>query len=419
MTKSNPGNLTTKPAAVLVTASGLTAALLQFADTNRSDRIAHGGASVISASGPLLPSGSIRFMAIDRLGTVWFRVVDRVGGRDRVISLDSGGRRRTFGGLRAVVETSRALVTTIGTLPDFWAVDARGNVWVGPAYHDGGEWITVAEDHAYPGGAMNYEERVVVDDSGNAWVPYHALGDCSLGGACDDSGFAGFSVDGDLIREVSVDVPAELNGINAPAVRFEAFGDGTFAAVGTKSVFLLPATASRVLPGLGVDPETGERNAGFVSASAVRPDGDVAMFTWIEPLATDPRPVVAEVAGSRSTWQSNDLGASPLFRDDARGRFLAAAAYAPDGTLWAASTAGELAARSAGRWTQHFTQANSPMGDQVTDLAVDAGGAVWVATVRGVRVFKDGVWRTSMTLHLPRLDKACGWLHPCLPGGSP
>lgn len=416
--KSNQVNGHLVPAIVLTTALVLTATLLRFAERHRPARNNASGASVISASGPLLPSGSIRFMAIDRLGTVWFRVVDRAGGRDRVVSLDSSGRRRTFSSLRAVVEANRPLVTTIGTLTDFWAVDGKGNVWIGPAFHDGGRWITIAKDQAYPGGAMTYEERVVVDATGNAWVPYHALGDCSLGGACEDSGLAGFNVDGDLIREVSVDVPAELNTINAPAVRFEAFGDGVFAAIGTKAVFFLPSTTSRVLPGLGVNPDTGERNAGFVSASAVRPDGDVAMFTWIEPLAANPRSVVAEVVGSRSTWQSNDLSASPLFGESTDARFLAAAAYAPDGTLWVASTTGELAARAAGQWTQHFTQANSPMGDQVTDLVVDSSGAVWVATVRGVRAFKDGVWRTSMTLHFPSLDKRCGWLHPCLPNDS-
>ncbi len=127
---------------------------------------------IVAASGPLLPSGSIRFISIDAVGTVWFRIANANGAADRVVAIDRDNHRHDFVNLRAVIDARHDDIVRLGSLLDFWAVDKVGRVWTGPRFRDATKWVEVARDRSYPGGSIALEERVVIDADGTAWEPY-------------------------------------------------------------------------------------------------------------------------------------------------------------------------------------------------------------------------------------------------------
>lgn len=360
---------------------------------------------VIAASGPLLPSGAIRFIAVDGQGSVWFRVANPAGGRDRVTVIGRDGSRRDFKSLRAVVALRTAAVRQAGSLLDFWAVDGSGRVWVGPAFYDEPNWVEVAQDRTYPGGTISYEERVAVDAAGNAWVPYRTTNECPMGGICSSAGLAAFSASGDLVREITFPEVAELAARDLPQLRLVTLADGRLLAVAARAAYALPDATAIELPGFAADPTTGRRDAGFVSAATSR-GADAAVFAWRDPTALGAVPVVAELRGYNTVWQSFDLKSCPLLRAGTDSRFVTASAYGAEELLWLASTDGELAARRGDAWTELFTAENSPLGAPVRALAVDDRGALWIGTARGALMYGDGVWHTNMTVHLPTLETA-------------
>jgi len=365
----------------------------------------------VAASGPLLPSGAIRFISIDAIGTVWFRVENPTGALDRVVAIDRDGRRYDFASLRAVVETRHDDIVQLGSLLDFWAVDRAGRVWIGPRYHDGSRWVEVARDRSYPGGSIALDERVVVDTDGTAWVPFRITRECPVGGACNGLGIAGYSASGDLVREIAMSEVSELTTRDFPPVRFVALPQGELFAVAARTAYALPSGVPIDLPGFIPDPVTGLRPAGFASAAMANGD-DMAVYTWCGKVVSGPDPAVIELQRTGSTWRSFDLSASPLFRLGIDGRFITAAVYRVDGALWLASSAGEVALREGSTWTLLFTNANSPVGYPIRTMVVDGAGGLWIGTSRGALLYRGGVWHTSMTVHLPTIQRFIGWLEP-------
>lgn len=403
------------PAAWLAVA-GLLLGILGLIGFGRPDAEEPADPVAGTVTGRLLPGGDIRFLAIDAAGTVWCRIRNAAGGRDRVVALDVEGRRRDYADLPAAVEANRPAILAVGTLLDFWAVDGASRIWVGPSYFDGRAW-TEAGGEALPPGqrpphASRYDDRVLIDADGIAWLPFAAHTSCPSGGLCRQVGVEAISPAGELVRRLSLDPVPELARLGLPELRLARLSDSSPLLVAGRAAYRLPDATPQVYPDLGVNPETGTRNAGFASALAPRTSGDPDIVTWVEPLAEKPVPRVAELSGPPGAWRSTDLADSPLFAQGTQERFVTAAVYGRDGRLWLASTDGALATREGGQWTQHFHAANSPLGDLIHALAIDAEGGLWVATERGLRLYKEGVWYTSMVLHLPFTDKAFGWLTP-------
>ncbi len=365
---------------------------------------------MVAASGPLLPSGSIRFISIDAVGTVWFRIANANGAADRVVAIDRDNHRHDFANLRAVIDARHDDIVRLGSLLDFWAVDKVGRVWTGPR-RDATKWVEVARDRSYPGGGIALEERVVIDADGTAWVPYRITRECPMGVACNGVGIAGYKASGDLTQEITMSEVSELTTRDLPIVRFIALPQGDVMAVAARTAYTLPSGTPTELTGFTPDPVTGLRTAGFASAATAK-GADAAVYTWHERIATSPNPAVLELQRAGSAWRGTDLSASPLFRLGTDGRFVTAAVYRDDGALWLASSDGEVALREGSTWTLHFSNTNSPVGYPIRAMAVDSAGGVWIGTSRGALLYREGVWHTSMTVHLPTTERFVGWLEP-------
>lgn len=359
-----------------------------------------------AAQRALLPSEPVRFISVDTTGEVWLRLRVSGGREDRIVAIDASENRRVYASLRAAVQANYRAILQRGDLSDFWAVDSSDNVWVGPAFFNGRIW-QLAAGPSTGLSSLTYEDRVAVDAAGNAWVPYRIQEGCAQTTDCELAGIAAFNARGEMVSDIVLEVMPDLQRRDLPFVRFEGDADGGLVALGSRAAYRLPITEPLPYPGMDFDPTSGTRNAGFGSASAITPEGQLSAFTRVEPPRGATAPVLSELTWKGASWQSNDLGGSPLFNGHTGSRFVTAAVYDFEGRLWVAASSAELAARAGRQWGLHFNAANSPVDALITDLAVAPDGTLWVGTTKGARTYLNGDWRTAVNIFVPRLDLFC------------
>ncbi len=354
-----------------------------------------------TAFGMALPKESIRYLGIDRAGSVWFRFAPARDGDPAVAVLDAAGRRTDHADLRAAVEARYADLRAGPSLADFWAVDPAGRVWVGPASFDGRAWTEAVPGGGGPGEDMTFDARVVVDTAGTAWVPYRIEGECAAASACQQYGLMGFTAEGAAGAGVAVDAPPEMA---AHALDVVQLAPGIADAVGApRAMYRLPGPVP-VYHDAAAGP--GEVATGFATAFAAAPRGLPEFYLSVERVPAGGVSVEHGVVAARwdgGRWVRTDLTGSPLFEDD-RGRVavVVAAAYGPAGELWLAASNGNMALRTGAAWL-HFNARNSPLGAPIRDIAVGADRRLWVGTVDGTRTYLDGVWSSSGDVAFPRL----------------
>lgn len=349
---------------------------------------------------PPLPKESIRYLAVDPAGAVWFRFVPAAPDAPAVAVLDRGGRRTDYADLRAAIAARFTEIRAGPSLADFWAVDPAGRVWAGPAFFDGRGWTEVAPAGGAPGAEMAFDARVVVDPAGTAWVPYHIDGECAASSACQQFGLMGFTAGG-AGTSFAVDAPPEMAAHGLDVVQL---APGVADAVGApRAMYRLPGPVP-VYHAPSAAP--GEVATGFATAFTAAPGGLPEFYLSVERVPAGAVNVEHGVVAARwadGQWRQTDLTGSPLFEDE-RGQvaIVVAAAYGPAGELWLAASNGNMALHAGGRWL-HFNSRNSPLGAPIRAIAVGPDRMLWVGTVDGTRTYLDGVWASSGDVAFPRL----------------
>ena len=244
-------------------------------------------------------------------GTLWARVRRADGGPDRIAKRTPGADAVTvvYESLQAAVEAEEALILANGSLPGFWSIDAEGRILIGTERFvrdpttDEADWRSAAVDSSYAIGERRYEERVVVDDAGNAWVPYTDESDCTRPEGCAEAGVHAFSTDGDLVGSISLSPLPEAATYGIAPVMFvsdpdaitETFEEGieeTFEAVAAEA-----GSKSAPPPGIKADGSTRgahtvERPSSRIDAAAMAAAGSTA---WAATrIAAYPLPIIGQ-----------------------------------------------------------------------------------------------------------------------------
>ncbi len=384
--------------------------------------------SVFDSSNSPLPFDTIPYLSVAEDSTLWARARNPRGGSDSVISVAPSGTWHRYATLKSAVQSNAESIRAQGNLRDFWGVDGSGRIWIGVDYLDVAGWKRAGADDAHVGGSVLHEERAVVDADGRAWVPFHTVADCAPPRVCRTDGVRAYSVRGkDVIDIVLVSVP-EGGRFGAPVVSLvpaaassttfgEQSADGSPMAaqapgrsselqspaqtspspwvVSRRSLYELPLTIPKDLPVLSnLYTRQSARNAGFASTALVAPGGFLQVVMWIEEHTFDRigrRELKHQVTigdWDGSGWRGlEDLSRAPIFPDGVAYDTIVAADYAPDGRLWAATTAGRIGVRDqGGAWLDVFTADDSPLlpGEVIHDIAIGDDGTVWIGTDRGL-----------------------------------
>ena len=371
-------------------------------------------------------------------GSVWLRLADPAGGRDSVIARIDG-RWQPYDSMADAIDDRYADIQRQGTVPDLWAVDPTGRVWLGAGYHDGAGMVRLAEETSGIGGRLKLEERALLDRDGNAWVPYSGSLDCPLPTGCRTAGLRAFDAAGDLTLGVAFEpepdaeiyaipsalllpperiVPRELvadgagdtaAGDTVSDTVSGAFAEGDAWVVTPRSLYSLPDTSPIAYPFL--DSSGGaSRNAGYSTSAAVMPDGRLQVFTWVE--QHEGRVLSWHVFANTwldGAWDVWDLTEEcPLVDGGAEYVRLTAAAYDAEGALWLGSSDGEVAVWRDGGWPIHFTPADTPLlpGRPITGITIGEGGSVWFVQPGGVFSLGDNeTVEPTMQILLPSLER--------------
>jgi hypothetical protein len=357
-----------------------------------------------------LASDAVRDVAVDGAGTVWIRVSGTGDAPDQVIAVSARAEWQAYPALRDAVEDRHDRIVALGTVPDLWAVDGARRVWTGAEYFDG-RWRSLVGGDS----PLTYSSRVLLDAGGTAWVPF---GTCARPDTCGVDGLAAFAADGPLDRLVRFETVPEAGQYGVPDVSLVPgpAGAGTVRgggwAVARRKLYALPDETPVAYPLLGLDPPPASRNAGYATAAALRPDGSLVVFTWVE--IHDDRDIYHKILANPwlgSGWsESDDLTAAPPFPAGVEYVRVAAAAYDPPAVtptgevLWVAASTGEIAVRRDGTWIARFGPADMGLAaaPAIRDLVVAPDGTTWVATDKGVLKF-ERAGRGRRTLHLPRV----------------
>jgi hypothetical protein len=336
----------------------------------------------------MLPDGVVHYVAVDDSGAVWMQYWDEADQEDRVFKVEANGRPTSFPDLRSAVAANYADIAQGDSVANFWAVDQRQRVWVGPAYYDGSRWHNVADDVIAPEGGLVYEDRAMTDGLGRVWVPYRVMNDCPFGADCTSVGLQSFDIDGKAVDSIVIEDVAERQRYDLPSVLFTDSGSKGTMAVGPKAMYHLETKAAIPYP-------VEVQKAGFATEGLLNPEGLVEVFTTAEQITgsgsrSRVQTSVASNVWTGEGWSTRDLGSSPLFKDSGTGSArVAAAAYASPNEVWLASTTGEIAVQKNSAWAEHYTAENSPLDRAVHDLAVANDGTVWVGSAEGVQVHHE------------------------------
>ncbi len=378
-----------------------------------------------------------RVLGVSPDGSVWLRIADPLGGPDRLVARIDGSWR-TFDSVADAVEELYPDIRRQGTLPDLWAVDTFGRVWIGPAYRNGTDMVRLAEESIGIGGRFKLEERALLDRDGNAWVPYSGSVDCPLPTGCRTAGLRAFDAAGDLTLGIGFEPEPDAEIYAVPAARLlppervvprelalaegrsqdSIFGDDSSAVttaegdawvVTPRFLYSLPDTSPIAYPFL--DSSGGAaRNAGYSTSAAVMPDGRLQVFTWVE--KHEGRSVTWHVYANTwmgGTWDVWDLTATcPLLDGGAEYVRITSATYDAEGHLWVGSSEGEVAVWKDGTWLTHYTPADTPLlpGRPVTGITAGSGGAMWFVQPGAVFVLGDGaIVEPTLQILLPFVER--------------
>lgn len=364
----------------------------------------------------ILPADHVRFVALGPDGSTWIRVRMAGDAPDPIVEVDRNGSWHAYSGLKDVVEKKLAAIRRFGVMRNFVAMDQAGRAWIGPEYFNGQKWTTVAMDDEQVGGGMRLGKRALTDPSDQAWVPSASSVDCLRPEGCAATGMRAYTADGEMKSSVLFDPAPEAGeygiadvhlvpGTNGPMASRELLGGGILPqiqqparlwgarqgtgtsawAVARRALYQVPATDPIYYPHLGLTPDE-RRNAGYATAAALRPDGRLQVFTWVELHSgrTLAHKILANT-WTASGWEVEDLTDSPLFGGSVEFVRAVAAAYAGDGSLWIASSTGDLGMRLNSDWDV-FTPDDSPLpqGGGINDIVVGPDGSVWIATDAGL-----------------------------------
>lgn len=376
----------------------------------------------------------VRRMGAAGDGVRWFRVSEP-GYDDKVIVVERDRKViRVFDSLRRAVEAEYARIRRQGAVRDLWEVDGSGRVWIGKGYFDGQRWTEVARDEELTEGGARYEGRAVLDADDRAWLPVLSTAECERPTGCALAGVRAFRPDGRIALEITLSPLDEVGRLDLPRVMLmssrrtgpgrtvaggsrvppapqQAPGAGEAWIVAPEGLYLPPSTAAVAYPSL--DPpapgSTALRNAGYATASTVRPDGRLAVLTWVE--MQFPRGVTYHIflnVWMGDGWASpQDLTGGAMFRGAVKHERVTAAAYASDGTLWIGTASGRVGSYKLGAWGYTFSSANSPLsGDPIRDIMVDADGSVYIATASGVLGFTPGQEPKPRRIFAPAIVKS-------------
>ncbi len=352
----------------------------------------------LDSSNSILPFNRARFVAVDRQGTVWLRVRNPRGGPDAVIAARSKDTWRRFASLKDAALRNLATVRDQGFLEDFWAVDRRGRIWIGPEYFDGIRWKTVATDDRHVGGTVRHSRQVVLDADDRAWVPFSTSSECPNPDLCRAEGLRSYGTSGNLGLDVFFEPAPEAGRYGVPEFFLTAAPTGQAWAVSRRALYVLPIRNPVRYPFLGsLFEQPAGRNAGYATAATLRPDGRLQVFSWVEQHTRDRfgrRILDYRVFGN--TWNGDDwlepedLTHAPMFVGGVAFDRIVTASYAPNGQLWVATSSGKVGVRDAsGAWVDLFGPTDSPLaaGQVINDLALGPDGTVWVATDDGLMVY--------------------------------
>jgi hypothetical protein len=371
-----------------------------------------------------LPSDDVRFVSIGPQGEAMIRM--RLAGQpDPIVEVRPDGSWRSYASLRQMVERRLVAIREHGSVRNMAAVDLASRVWTGPQYFDGRRWTTVAADDDQVGGGTQLDDRALADRSSQAWIPATSTTDCARPEGCETSGLRAFSAEGQMVFNLLFEPAPEAASYGLPAVHLLPGGDRprTLAerllprrpgrapaqapepawAVSQRALYALPDTAPIYYPHLGVGPDE-RSNAGYATAAALRPDGQLVVITWVELHGS--RLLTHQILANRwngSAWEVEDLSASPLFGADLEYVRVVAAAYAGDGALWLASSDGAVGVRSGDTWDVFGPQELPlPVGARISDLVVTPDGNVWIATDAGLLFYGlEGAPPPRGMIHLP------------------
>lgn len=376
-------------------------------------------------------NGPVDHLAFDGAGTLWARSSGSPSASARVAALRAG-RVQDAGTLRGLVARHYAELVRQGDLADFWAVDGAGRVWVGPAYYDGRGWVELAPS---AGGGIErifYEERVLLDAKGQAWVPFQAERSCPIPALCGRRGLRAFTPAGPTEGAILFEALPEADAYGLPHVSLvpardlakpgsaPALDAAEPAAAARAALYRPPEAAPLRYPLLG-PPLPGQlRNAGYATFATASGSGDLLVLTWVE---RHDAPAVAyalraERLGPDGVWaRSEDLSDIPTREASIRDLRLVATAGAPSaeagtdaGSWWLATSAGEVIERRGSRWGRHFGPAEIGLGGAggIRDLAGDAERGLWLAGEDGLFVFGVDLPEDEGRAYLPLAVTARG-----------
>jgi len=377
----------------------------------------------------------VRRMGAAGDGVRWFRT-DEPGYDDKVILMERDRKIiRVFESLRRAVEAESARIRRQGSVRDLWEVDGAGRIWIGKGFYDGQRWTEVARDEDLTEGGARYEGRAVLDADDRAWLPVLSTAECERPAGCALAGVRAFRPDGRIALDITLSPIDEVGRFGLPRVMLMSGrrtgpgrtvladpnrrqADGLAQAPGSETwivapegLFLPPATAPVAYPSLEAPPpgSTILRNAGYATASTVRPDGRLAVLTWVE--MQFPRGVTYHIF--LNIWMGDgwatpqDLTTGAMFRGAVKHERVTAAAYATDGTLWIGTASGRVGSYKLGVWGYTFSSANSPLsGEPIREIMVDADGSVFIATASGVLGFTPGQEPKPRRIYAPAIFKS-------------
>ncbi len=405
----------------------------------------------------LAPGDVPYFLASWPDGTLWARIRRADGGPDRIAKRTPEPDAETvvYESLQAAVEAEEGNILFYGSLPGFWSIDDEGRIVIGTESYvrdpitDESTWRTAVVDSAYSVGERRYTDSVVVDDSGNAWVPYTDESDCTQPEGCASAGVHAFSAEGELVGAIALsplpeaavygiapvmfvsDHKATEETIELSAADDEAVGtsslpaiepDGTsrgahrielnstrpdtaaMAAAGSTAwaatriaAYALPIAGEPVpiyYPFLGPPPRGATsrlRNSGYHTICLLDPLGQLQVLTWVEVHAHDY--VDHRIFLNTLTpfgWTVPEDLTHTVFGGSVRFERVTAAAYSDVGSLWIGMSSGRIAAKIRGEWTGLYDTTNSPLpGTPIKSLDVGFDGTVFVAVGDRVLAIAD------------------------------